>query len=240
MSLLLKHVAVPALLVLASASQLAAEPDPVDFQVNLRTGMAFNQPKDHLSGKTLGLGLELGFQTPLGRLSAELGYQYKPGDQYLANVSTYPVAPKAAPADPASSVDSRKNKLEGITFRLALTRPIQGLWSWQAGLQVGGSTFRQEYLADVADKNWNTYEDTYNGVARHTSFPVSPFAGVIFRVNEGSSLQLNVIGLNYKTAEYVHVVGSVADYGGGHTSLDSVSLKNRFVPHLELAYGIRF
>jgi len=240
MSLHLNRFAVPGLLALALAPCLQAQDSPMEVQFKLHTGLALNQPKNDTTRKLLGIGLELGYDTSFGRFSGELGYLYKPGDQHQADVSTFPVAQGAAPADPASSVDSRKNQLEGLTLRLAFARPITTGCSWQGGLQVGGSKYRQEYIADVADANWATYEDTYNGAITHTTVSVSPFAGLAFKVNQVSTLEVNLLGLSYTSANYVHVVGTIKDENGGHTSQDTVALKRRMVPHVELAYGIQF
>lgn len=214
--------------------------DPVDVQFKVRTALGFARPTDHLTRKSLGCGLELGFNTAAGRFSAELGYQYKPGDQYLEDVSAFPVAPGANPADPKASVDSRKNQLDGLTLRLAYGNALSRSVGWQAGIQIGGSRFRQEYLADLGDTGWNTWEDTYHGTLTRTTIAVSPYVGLVFKVNEGSSVEINLLGLRYRTANYVHVAGTVPDWGEGHTASDSVALKNRMVPHAEIAYAIRF
>lgn len=241
MNLFWKRCTFPALLALAGAQGLAAQADPLEFVVKLRSGVALSSPKDHVSRKTLGMGLELAYASPAGRFSAELGYQYVPGDQYLSNVTAFPTAPGAPPLDAAASVDSRKNQFEGLTLRLAYGMDLTPRWSWQAGIQAGGSKYRQEYLGDVADANYTTYEDTYNGVVNHTAVPLSPFAGVRFRINDASSVELNLIALRYTSANYVHVGGTVpGDYGSGHTSLDHVDLEKRTLTHVEVAYGIHF
>lgn len=244
MSVIYRQLASIALTGLAMApgafAAAPAEADPVDVQFKLRTSLGFAKPTDHLTRKTLGCGLELGFNTSVGRFSAELGYQYKPGDQYREDVATFPVAKGANPADPKASVDSRKNQVEGIALRLAYGNALSRFVGWQAGVQVGGSKFRQEYLADLGDANWNTWEDTYHGTLTHTTVAVSPYVGLVFKVNEGSSVEINILGLRYTTANYVHVAGTVAGWGENHTASDSVALKNRMVPHAEIAYAIRF
>ncbi|BDU71821.1 TonB-dependent receptor [Mesoterricola silvestris] len=244
MSTFHRHLATLALTGLALApgafAAAPAEASPVEVQFKLRSALGIAHSQDHLTRKTLGCGLEVGFNTSAGRFSAELGYQYKPGDQYREDVSTFPVAPGANPADPKASVDSRKTQLDGLTLRLAYGRELRGAWAWQAGVQIGGSRFRQEYLADVADANWSTWEDTYHGTLTHSTVSVSPYLGLVFRVNEGSSVELNLLGLRYTSANYVHVGGTVPGWGEGHTGSDSVALKSRMIPHVEIAYAIRF
>jgi hypothetical protein len=158
------------------------------------------------------------------------------------NVANDPVASGAPAPDPAYSVDSRKNQMDGLTLRLAYGNTLSQSWSWQAGLQIARNKFRQEYIADVADTNWTTYEDTYNGVLYHSSTTVSPFVGLTFKVNEASSLGINLVGLRYVSADYVHVAGTgIANnnaYGAGNTTQDYATLTNRLVPHVEITYGI--
>ncbi len=225
---------------IALTPTLSAQGTGFDRKFKLRAGLGLTAPKDHLTRKTLGFGLEVGHQSALGRFSVELGYQYKPGDQYREDVRSFPVAVGMPPAEPAFSVDSRKNQVSGLMARVAYGRALSEGLSWHLGVQIGGSKFRQEYIADVADWDWSTYEDTYNGVVSHGTLAASPLVGLSFRLGPQGELEVNLLGLAYTSAQYVHTVGTVAGWGSGHTAKDTVFKEKRMMPHLELAYAIRF
>jgi hypothetical protein len=224
-----------ALIVVALAFGLPAKAEEPEFDVNLkvRGGVQMETLKDHLGVGLLGFGFEFGWNADaVNRWTAEAGYIYKPGSQYLLDVRTQPVA-QGMTVDPASSVDSRKNSVQGITLRLAYERAFQG-WSFKAGLMMSRIQFRQEYIGDVADAD-GTYDDTYNGVVENSAFHLSPFAGVRIPTLTGQSLEATVLLMGYTAADYVHVAGAP-----GVTSLDHVTTSKRTIPHLELAYSFQF
>jgi hypothetical protein len=206
-----------------------------DSQLKLRTGYGLTAADDNLARRTLGFGFEVGYTAPWGRLGVELGYQYKPGTQYLSDYSTIPTLPGKI-VDPGSSVDSRKNTLNGITARLSFEKMIPGSSFYgRAGLQFGGSKYRQEYLGDLGDVNWATYEDTYSGSVTKSTLAVSPFAGVGYAINEASSVELNLVAVSYTSINFEHIAGS------GTASLTNYTVtKKHSVPHIEIGYSFRF
>lgn len=206
--------------------------------LKLRGAMAPGTPEDGLSRKMLGLGFDFSYGWSWGRVGLEVGYQYKPGNQYMVGTASMPVAPGMT-VDPSQSVDSRKNKMDGILGRLSFERGIGKTdFAWRVGAQMGGTKFRQEYIGDVTDGK--SYEDTYNGIAEKTSKAVSPLIGVSYRIDKEQALELNVLFLNYESANYVHVAGTAPGHYGGNTSWDYVETKKRSVPHIELGYVLRF
>lgn len=224
---------------MAAGTARAEDPTPgwgVAFKA--RAGYGLGKAQDQLSRKAFGMGFELGYGASLGRFGVELGYQYKPGNQGMADLGSMPTAPGAT-VDFTQSVDSRKNQLGGVTARLSFERPLPGMgFSWRAGLQLGGAKFRQEYIGDVTDGA--TYEDTYNGIVTKSTNALSPFVGLTFALDGDSALEVNLLGLAYTSARYTHVAGTVADPNGGHTAWDYVTTTKRTVPHLELCYVLRF
>lgn len=210
-----------------------AEDPEIDVNLKMRAGVQMETIKDNLGVGLLGFGFEVGWNADArNRWTAEAGYLYKPGSQYLLDPTAQPVvAGKEVKAD--VSVDSRKNSVQGITLRLGYERAFEG-WSFKAGLMLSKLQFRQEYLGDVADDAFS-YEDTYNGVLQKSEFQVSPFAGVKIPTFTGQSLEVTVLALGYTAADYVHVAGAPV-----MNSLDHVTTTKRVLPHLEVAYGFQF
>lgn len=227
-------------------------------QLKVRTGYGF-QAKDELRQSSLGFGLNLGYGSAAGRFSAELGYYYKTGD------ATFPAINGAAPAglsavDPVNSGDSRRNQLDGFSMRLGFERRLDAPWSWQVGLMVGGTRFKHEYFGDVRSADWTSanaqsWRDTYSGTPTEGGLKVSPYAGVSWTLTAHSSLEFNLLLLNYTAIEYVHHPGSgtyafstdpSSDPGAGQIAAhnafpaDGLVKSNRLVPHLEFGYVIHF
>ena len=142
-------------------------------------------------------------------------------------------------------VDSRKTELQGLAARLSWSsNPVLGL-GYTAGLQIGGSTFRQEYIGDISGANSATptklaFRDTYNATPTKTTVAVSPYVGVSYRFNEFSSLELNLLALRYKAIDYVHQAGYGTVVNNTDVSRDSLVSTNRTQAHIELGYIFRF
>lgn len=206
------------------------------YGLKLRTAVQASEHKDALKGYYLGFGVEAGYQNDLGRWGAELGLLYKPGGFYGADVSAIGSA-SAIKVDPARSVDMRKSQVDTLALRLSYEKPWEGL-GLRAGLQLGKAKFREEYVGDVTGTD-GSYRDAYNGVVEKSAMTVSPYVGVSVPVMKDQYLEVQLVGLSYTSATYVHVAGTAGGQGT-HNSKDSVSTSTRMVPHLELAYAIRF
>jgi hypothetical protein len=239
----LKRLGQISAIAILGTSFAAAQSEPgVDVQFKLRTGLQFGTNSDGLKARTMGFGLDLGYDPGFGRFGLEVGFQYKPGDQYSSNVATFPVAAGQPAPDPAYSGDIRRNSLEGVAVRLSFEKPIPTTqWSWRLGLQLGGAKFRHEYLGDIADTGYNTYEDTYNGAATKSVIAVSPFLGTSYRFDDTSAVEFNLVGVSYTAINYVHVAGQGLDaFSHSVTKADYITEKKRMIPHIEVGYSFRF
>lgn len=236
----LKLATFAALLAFGGLTAQAQEATGFDTQFKMRVGTALASPKDELNPRMFGFGVEVGYTTSFGRFGLEAGYQYIPGSQYLTDLSRMETA-TGATIDPDYSVESKKNRVEGLMGRLSYEYGFAGTdWALRVGAQVGGARFRHEYIGDIGDTGWATYEDTYNGTPTKSAVAVSPFAGVRYSVNEFSAIEVNLIGIAYKSIDYRHVAGTVPGSWEGNTGSDYLVEKNRMAPHLEFAYVFRF
>jgi hypothetical protein len=218
-----------------------AEEQRNDFYGGLKLRGAFQSAsrEDRLHTLYLGFGLEGGYRLGSGRLTAELGFLYKAGRQYrdditqMENRSEYPI-------DYENSVDSRKNQLSGLTLRFGCEKNIAGFLV-KGGLQLGSLKFRQEYVGTVGDTSSpRNFVDSWTGVLDKSSISLSPFLGIVFPITDNQTIEVSLVGLNYKSANYIHVAGTVLDNTGGHTDFDKITGSGRFVPHLEVSFGFNF
>ena len=240
-----------------AAPALCADEPGVGFAFKMRGALQVGALKDGLGSKILGMGLETTFPIGTGSLSCELGYQYKSGNQNLADLGAMNLASTGTAINPAFSVHSEKNKLEGALLRLGYGAALCPTWDWKAGLQLGGAKFSNQaigYITDGSiDSNGNivgaSYLDTFAKANSKTSLAISPFANLVYHLDADSAFEFGVLLLNYKTFIYNHVAGSaVTDPGnpdptyvwGGHSGQYSYIQKNRLVPHFELAYVFHF
>ena len=238
-------------LLLAAGVPVHAEDQGLVADLKVRT--AWGAPKDHLAGGSLGFGLNLSMETSLGKVGAELGYYYKTGDDYyLAPQGQVPAGLQLA--DPNNSGDARRNQLDGFALRFSLQRKLSEDWDWQVGAMVGGTRFRHEYHGQIQSVNWvsdgsggtDTWADTFSDVKVEGGPSVSPYVGVSWKMTNRSSLEFNLMALNYTAVEYVHHSGSSPSYDANRISVhnnfpgDSFTKSSRFVPHLEFGYVFHF
>jgi len=226
-----------ALALLGAPAQAQEQTDGFFAGFKFRGGYQVTKMEDHLGPSYMGFGLECGYGFDWGHLSAELGFMYKAGQQYKDDISKMQNLLPEYPIIPDESVDSRKTQLDGITLRLAYAKPF-GAFSFKGGLQFGQMKFHQEHIADIrSDAFW----DTYNGAIDRGNMSISPFVGISYPFADNFFVELNVIGLGYKSFDYVHVAGTVYDgYDAYQTSRDYIVESTRMVPHLEVSLGFRF
>lgn len=210
-------------------------------------------PKDHLRGPYTGFGLNLGYGVGVGRLGLELGYIYKTGDNYITQPDGSALTASQSPMNLDKSVEDKRNQLAGFTVRTSFSRKLVEDWRWQAGLQFGGS-FKHQYVGDTQSNPWDAssgsagWRDFYLGVPTKGGLNPTPFAGVTWRVDKDSSVELNLVLLNYKAIEYHHyagtgtssTTGASGPYSTGEFRMDSLQTKSRLVPHAEIAYVFHF
>lgn len=249
-----------ALVALCGAPLAAADfawPQP-EVKIRTATGGA---SRDNLRGQTLGFGFNLTTPISAGEVGVELGYNYKTGDRYLGAMQG--AVAGMAPVDARNSGEFKNNDLQGFALRLTLSRPLPWeSWSWHAGLMVGGAKFRQEMVGDSRSNPWGatatplntTWRDTYNATPESGGFKTSPLAGAKYRVNRSSSVEINLLLLNYTTVDYIHLPGSGTYTMGQNaqgTNIGMISTHNGFAgdylakqtrwwPHVELGWTWHF
>lgn len=253
---------------LASSMGLRAQEatSPFSLDWKMRLGYA-PSAKDNLRQSALGFGFNVGYQLGQGKLGVELGYTYKTGDNYFTTADTSKNTREAM--DPTKSVEDRRNEFDGVALRVSYQQDLSSTWAWQAGLQLGGR-FHHQYIGDTQSVKWsdasqsnvsaNSWRELYNGTPTKYDLNPSPYAGVIWKVDKDSSLEFNLLLLNYTALEYKHYVGAAntAYYGGVHqepgSSLwvgpiatdsqsfpaDSLDKKSSVTPHLEITYALHF
>lgn len=223
-------------------SALRAEDPAVEFAFKLRAQISHPSKDDGMTNGIFGHSLELGpafglaASYPLGpgRISAELGYAVQTGDEYLADLSGMQRL-QGTTIDPATSLESRKNKLDGMTLRIGYEAPWTGAWSWRAGLQFGGNKFTHQVIGNINGTNGDgAYADSYYFTGTKSSMTPSPYGGVTLNINDSSALELGVLLLSYKALDYQHVAGTAP------LELYTLDSKSRLIPNLEVAYSFRF
>jgi hypothetical protein len=266
---------------------LQAQEPETNFSLDWKTRLGYApSAKDNLRQSSLGFGLNLGYKVGPGKVGFELGYFYKTGDNYLT-MPDDSLNARGQAMNPLRSIEDKRNELSGITVRLSYQQDINPTWSWQAGLQLG-SQFKHQYIGDsqsVAytagwDRQWNagdaareaaanalvspnSWHDTYNGTPTDKSLNPSPFVGVSWNIDKESSLEFNLLLLNYKAIEYHHYNGTATNYHGGvhyengsptqwvgpiaddysarsSYPYDKLDTKNSVVPHIEITYTFHF
>jgi len=248
---------------------------------------------DNLTHRVIGMGLEMGYTTSVGRFAAELGFQYKPGDRWLYDISKAPMepgtvyvaelVPGVTPNYPtngnlgggysvttygAVSADIRSNRVQGAMLRLSYEYPLDDLMSLRGGVQLFGSRYSQEVLANAIYQDPEGHRfpnglavhivDVYGGKYEVNDAAPSPYIGIKYKIATNIALEVNLFGMGYKAVEYVHVLGTGSrrpdpydptnpdefnDYEHNpwnNVSKDSVKEKSTMVPHIEIGFAFRF
>jgi len=232
-----------ALALLAMGALSAAESGalPYGAECKLRYGYGLSDP-DRLSGGLMGFAACGFLSAGPGRISAELGYQWKSGSQYLQASAT----PYAGQLAPSYGADSRRNSISGLTLRLGYAYPVATDLFVQGGLQAGGNKFKHEYVGEWQDQtNW-VYDDSFNGSPTQSSSVVSPFLGIRYDVSRDMGLELNLLSQGYTALDFHHTPGAPITSGSTNTpgrlsyQGDGLTETKRRVMHIELAYVFRF
>lgn len=244
------------LVVAASAAHAAEKPRVFSFEAKIHAGYAPNQG-DHLDRKSLAYGVNFVWALPLGRLGAELGYQYKTGDSYAGAIQSAVPAGKEA-VDYRNSVVEKRNDLSGFSLRVAyeggFSLPFE--LTPRFGLMLGGTQFRQEYQGDVRSLNWGpgvatSWRDTFHGTPTKGGLNISPFLGVSLPITEGSALEVQLMWMGYTAIDYLHKPGTGTSYTeqtptsgplAPHNAFpqDQLATRKRFTPQLEIGWVFRF
>jgi len=235
-------------------AQLQAQEAGFSKEFKFRLGYT-QSPKDHLRAPYTGFGLNLGYGIGVGRLGLELGYFYKTGDNYFAKPDDSALTASQLPMNSAKSVEDKRNQLAGFSVRTTFNRKLAENWRWQAGVQFGG-TFKHQYVGDTQSTPWDAgtgaagWRDFYIGTPTKGGLNPTPFGGVTWKADKDSSVELNLVLLNYQAIEYHHFAGTGTAYTTGASGpysttgtafpKDTLEKKSRMVPHLEIAYVFHF
>ncbi|WLT31017.1 hypothetical protein [Geothrix sp. PMB-07] len=226
-------------LVLGAASSvglMAQAPDNgISTAFKLRAGYQVASAKDGLAQHLMGFGLEAGFGLGSGRFTTELGYMIKPGNEYRVDPTTIPHE-AGFTLDPSNSVESRKNKVDGLTLRLGYEGALDADWSWRAGIQLGGSKFTHQVIGQTGWLVGTTSQGAaYYTVSAKNALAPSPFAGMTYNLSPSSAVEFGVLLQSFTALDYQHVAGSTPA-----NSKDQIVERGRMLPHFEAAYVFRF
>jgi hypothetical protein len=218
--------------------------------------------------------MNMGYKIGPGKVGFELGGIYNTGDNYFTSM---PDTSKITPSneagttgkqalEPAKTVEDKRNEFSGITVRLSYQQDFSNDFGWQAGLQLGGK-FKHQYIGDTRSKQYepttnpttpvaaNSWRDLYNGVYYKAALNPSLFAGVIWHIDKESSLEFNLMLLNYTAIDYKHYAGTASNYHSATSTTgpvsddlsglsvfpyDKLETKNSMVPHIEVTYTFHF
>jgi hypothetical protein len=228
--------------------------DKFDVSFKARTGIQALAFEDKLKPANYGFGAAFGYKlTDRDSLSLELGWAYKTGDEYrpdyYTNLENLPTAPgiKDVPewSDNWRASGRVKNLVEGFALRVAYERQLKdfgwiGDFGVLGGLQIGGSKFKHEYFGDISGNTaTSTFRDSFYGTLFNNPNAISPFIGVTKRFGEFTTVELNLVGFRYESAEYVHEAGHSSGQNANWEH-DYIVKNNRTAIHLELGYVVRF
>lgn len=247
---MLKHgraAVLTAIACVALALPAAAGEQGFNARFGLRAGVVPGSTQDNLDKRMLSYGVDFGYTTGVGRFGVELGFHHKGGQQYLQDPAKMEITklPSGFQYDPESSVDSRKNGLNGLTMRFSFEKPINNEVSWRAGLMVARTKYTQEVIGLAGFVYGGQYfcPETFNTTKEARSTNISPYVGMIFHVNEYFSVETNILAYRYKALNYVHVGGGVCytdDATGPYMALDRTETNSRTKAHLEVGMVFRF
>lgn len=179
--------------------------------------------QDMQANKATGMGIEVGYGlSDRTSVFGELAY--------LNFASTDYWNPLPATAVVASSVDLRKNKLGGFTFRGGYRSGFgsQGL-SWQAGLTLDRFKSRQEVSGQIVI---GTTTEGLAATPEDTKIAPGAFGGIHWAVGENFTLEANLVSIGYSRVNWVP-----ASYSGTTAAAES---KTRRGLVLEVAFGFKF
>lgn len=164
-------------------------------------------------------------------LFAELGYRFfRAEDHEVTRFGTgYAPGGATGPIVNTSSVDIRKDTLEGYLLSAGYRRPLVGDLSWQAGLTLGSMRSMQEVTGQITV---GTYREGLNYTPSKTAFGLGAFAGLQYRASKDFFLELNVASVGYSEVNYVPFAYT------GQPATTETKTKNRLV--LDANLGFRF
>jgi opacity protein-like surface antigen len=209
-------------------AQTTTKPGDLGFTLKLHGGATAGNLKDDLHSQSmLGLGFEGSWAlSSTGAIIGEFTFSSFGGGEGYDNTKFSGPIYIAGPVDnvggqpiylrTSSSVDYRKNTLQGFSLRAGYRGTFAGSWSWQAGLSLDGLKYRQEASGQLQPLYTLNppppppapsvvAAGPYEGFAltpTKTKFGVGAFAGVKFQFSDNFSLETNLISVGYGNLNY--------------------------------------
>jgi hypothetical protein len=192
--------------------------------VKVRGGFSFGDvQKDMQANKVTGLGLEVAYG--LSGNSSFFGEM-----AYFNFASTDYWNPLPASATVATSVDLRKNRLEGFVIRGGYRSAFgpKGL-SWQAGLDLDRLKSRQEVSGQIV------IGSTTEGLAvtpESTKINIGLFGGIHYDLGDSATIEANLVSIGYGKVNWIP-----RSYSGVAAAAETTTRRG-FV--FEVAVGFKF
>ena len=246
----LSRLGLAAVVILAGAvpamAQAGSKIGNLDFGIKFHVGATAGNLKDDLHAQNmLGLGVEGSYA--LSSTSAIIGEitfsSYGAGKGYDNTKFSGPVYGTAGVTSVGgvpvtlqvgSSVDYRKNSLQGFSFRGGYRGALGGMWSWQGGLTLDSMKYRQEANGTLQPKAGATNAGALEGIAvtpTTNKLSLGAFAGVKLQFSENFFLETNLVSVGYSTANYLPY-----SYTGQAPTVDSQA---RHGILLEVSFGLK-
>ena len=206
----------------------AAEADSnVSLKLRGQTGF------ETTDGVRNGFGAGINYAIKLGSTSSvniEAGYQYFAGKQYRQSVVANSAGIVTDGAN-TNSVDSRKNSLEGLSFRGSFVSKFADNFSWQIGVALGSLKSHHESIVSFSDAKGNLLGN-WDLALDKTNLSFSPYAGIRYDMDEIGALEFNVILSSYKEATVEPSIGT--------TVTPIIGDKTVTKPKFEIGYVFKF
>ena len=208
----------------STAASLSAQGRGLTASGKVRAGVASGDLQQDLrANKMTGMGIELTYT--LGERSAVFGEV-----AYVNFASTDYWNPLPAAATVATSVDLRKNRLDGFTLRGGYRAGFGSMGlSWQAGLAVDRLKSRQEVSGQIV------IGATTEGLAatpESTKVNVGGFGGIHWAIGENFSVEANLVSVGYSQVNWVP-----SSYSGTTAAAETKSHRGVV---FEVAFGFTF
>jgi len=216
------------------------------LNIKLHAGATAGNLKDDLHAQNLlGLGLEgVCALTPTSAIVGELTFSaYGAGKGYDNTKLTGTVWASNGQSSvlgvpitlaPGTSVDYRKNSLQGFSLRGGYRATFQGVWAWQAGLTLDRLQYRQEANGTLQPQLGGAAIGSLEGFAvtpTKTGMGIGAFAGVKAQISENFSFETNLLSVGYTSIDYQPFT-----YTG---AAPSYTTRSRHGVVLEVAFGLK-
>ncbi|MBI4912790.1 MAG: hypothetical protein HY823_08625 [Acidobacteria bacterium] len=180
------------------------------------------------------INFALSVERPLNQraiLFCELGYRFfRAEDHEVTRFGTgYAPGGATGPIVNTSSVDIRKDMVEGYVFNGGYRAVLSGPWSWQAGLTVARMVSNQEVTGQI---QVGTYREGLNYVVSKSALSVGAFAGLRLKATDAFFVELNLSSVGFSQANYVPFAYT------GQAPTTTSQTKNKVV--LDANLGFRF